>query len=140
VAALAAVTGVSLLMQPHERIPWRQDFQAASAEASRTGKPMLVDFTAPWCDACQEMRRTTWSHATVEQALREYVPVQVNVDFNQKLATQYGASALPHLAVLDPRGKVLKEIEGAMGPGEFIAWLHSSGTGPSPRLMWSGLR
>lgn len=125
-AALATVIVVSLALRPHERVPWRQGFAAARAEARQTGKPMLVDFTADWCGYCQEMRRTTWSDVNVEQAVRDYVPVQVDVDREPSLAAQYHVSGLPHLVVLDPQGNVLKQIDGALPPDQFIAWLRSN--------------
>lgn len=125
-AALAAVLALSWLTRPpRERVPWRKDFAAASAEARQAGKPLLVDFTADWCGPCQQMRRTTWSDPDVERAIRNYVPVQVDIDRNQRLASSYGISAIPHLLVLDPDGKLLNETEGAMGPSEFVTWLNS---------------
>ena len=139
-AAVAGLVAYSLVTRPHERVAWRSDFESATAEARRTGKPMLVDFTASWCGPCQDMRRTTWSDRAVAQALGSYVPVQVDVDAHPDLAQRFHAEALPHLAVLDPWGNVINWFEGEMPPDAFLEWLRSIRTGgpsvsPTPILF-----
>lgn len=132
VAAVGVVTFESIERQPHETIPWRTDFASASAEAKRTGKPMLLDFSATWCGPCQEMRRTTWSDRQVAQELDGYIPVQVDLDQNQALAQQFAVSGIPHLDLLNPNGQVVASTEGEMDPDEFHAWLASSRNGSAP--------
>lgn len=117
----------SILRQPHEVIPWRTDFQSAADEAKRTGKPMLLDFSASWCGPCQEMRRTTWSDPQVARDLANDVPVQIDLDSNPALARQFSVGAIPHLDLVDPSGQVMASTEGLMSPDEFRAWLASAG-------------
>lgn len=128
-AALGLVVVQSIARRPHEVIPWRTDFASASAEAKRTGKPMLLDFSATWCGPCQEMRRTTWSDRQVAQDLGGYVPVQLDLDRNPALAQQFAVSAIPHLDLIAPDGQVIASTEGEMNADEFRAWLASARTG-----------
>lgn len=120
----ALVLVLSFLTRPHELVKWQTDFTAASAEARRAGKPMLVDFTADWCGACDQMRRTTWSDPAVAKMLRNYIAVQVNVDAHQDLASRYHIQYLPTIALMDSEGTVLKAVDGALTPESLLAWLN----------------
>jgi len=127
---LGVLAGASLWMRPHELVRWNNDFQAASAESRRTGKPLFLDFTALWCGPCQDMRRRTWSNAKVANALeRDYIPVQIDIDAHPDLAQRFGAEAIPHLAVVDPQGNVTMWIEGELAPEPFLHWLASQSSG-----------
>ena len=126
-AGFGALVALSMATRPHELIPWRTDFAAAKQESARTGKPIFMDFTADWCGPCQELKRTTWSNASVAKSLVDYVPVQIDVDQHPDIAAQYPGQegAIPHLVVADSSGKVIKEFEGALPPESFVAWLKS---------------
>jgi thiol:disulfide interchange protein len=126
-AAIIAVIGASILRKTHELIPWQTDFKVAQAESHQTGKPILLDFSADWCGPCQEMRRTTWSDASVATALHDYIPMQVNIDANPDLASQFQVRAIPHIVVVNSRGDILKVSEGAMDPTDFLHWLGNPG-------------
>ena len=119
------VAGFSYVTRPKEKVPWRIDFAAAQSEAKKTGKPMLLDFSAKWCEPCQEMRRTTWSSEKVARALVGYVPVQIDVDAHPDLAQQFNVEGFPHLTLLDANGNQIKSTEGGLGPDDFLDWLGS---------------
>lgn len=125
VAGLAAVTGLSSFLTPKEIIPWRSDFAAASAEAKAANKKLMVDFSATWCGPCQSMRHSTWSDGKVAEELRNYVPVQVDVDRQQALVERFGVRAFPTLIVMDDHGQVIRSEEGALDAEDFLAWLRS---------------
>src|SRR5688500_1510426 len=92
------VVAVVRVSSPPERVKWRDDFDAAQAEARSSGKPMLAYFTAEWCPPCHELKSTTWADAGVEQALAAYVPVRIDVDVNTDVAMRYGPRAMPTYA------------------------------------------
>ena len=112
------------------------DFKGALAQSQKTGKPVLVDFWAEWCGPCQEMRRTTWKDPRVVAAMNRYVFLEVDVDQNESLAGQYGVNGIPHLALLDSQGKVMKVSEGYLSADDLLAWLNSpDSTVSSVRLL-----
>jgi len=110
-------------------IPWQTDFDAARAEAAKSGKPVFAYFGATWCGPCQGLKTTTWADARVQQALRAYVPVHVDVDDHPDLSRKYVPTpsnpegGIPAFRVLDQKGQVVKELTGAAPPDEFLRWL-----------------
>ena len=128
---MIVVAGVSALTRPSPIIPWHTDWSAAQAEAQKSGKPVFAYFTADWCGPCQRMKHTTWADASVETALRDYVPVMVDVDRQPELARRYVPTpqnlngGIPAFRVLDQNGQILREAVGAMPPEEFLKWLGS---------------
>ena len=121
--ALILIAGISRMNDAPERIPWRTDFTAARHEAASTNKPLFAYFTAPWCQPCQRLKHTTWADAGVEQSLKAYVPVEIDIDTHQDLAARYAPDGIPTFVVLDRDGVAIKSGGGPMSPEEFLAWL-----------------
>jgi thioredoxin-related protein len=84
---------------------------------------MLLYFTATWCGPCQEMKRTTWADAKVEEALRGFVPVKIDVDDNAELARKYAVTSIPKVILIDKDGNSVRSTEGYLKPDRFLAWL-----------------
>jgi protein disulfide-isomerase len=85
--------------------------ESALAESAKTGKPILVDFTASWCPPCKVMKHEVWPDAQVAKAANDgYVPLLVDVDDprNAAVAERYGIRGIPTVLVLDGKGKVLR--------------------------------
>jgi len=123
---LCGVVAVALTvkaMRPKEIVPWRTDFALAGDESRRTGKPVFAYFTATWCGPCQTMVHTTWADKEVDAALRDYVPVKVDIDRDRDLAEKYAIRAVPTFIVLADDGSAKRQTDGALPPAEMIAWL-----------------
>ena len=128
---LLAVTAVSLLVKanrPDEVVPWRAAYGPALDEARGAGKRTFVYFTASWCAPCQTMKHTIWADKDVEAALRDFVPVKVDIDEHPDLARQYRIDGVPSFFVLDSSGNILHAWSGSSTPGEMVRELKALGT------------
>ena len=118
-----AIAAISRVRAAKEIIPWRTNFADARKEADGSRKPLMLYFTAEWCGPCQSLRSTTWASKEVEKALREYVPVKIDIDEHPDLARQYVANSIPRFVVVDSGGTIVKAADGALPPEDFIQWL-----------------
>jgi len=94
---------------PASSIEWRTDIEAAVAEANRTGRLVLVDFTADWCPPCIAMKHDVWPDDDVERSVADgYVPVLIDIDSNFEVPDRFGVRGIPTVLVLDGSGEVLR--------------------------------
>ena len=62
-------------------IPWQNDLTAAREQSAKSGKPVLLYFTAVWCPPCQKMKSSTWLDSKVAATIGgKYIPVMIDVD------------------------------------------------------------
>ena len=104
----------------HKPIAWLHDEKAAIAEATRTGKPILVDFFAEWCAACKELDVHTFSNAEVQAVVADqFIPLKVDAtdetDEVTRLTSKYGVPGLPTVLVFGCDGKA------ATSPAPLVA-------------------
>jgi len=110
---------------PADAIGWRTDLPAALAESQKTGKPVLVDFSASWCPPCQVMKHEVWPDARVAQAISAgYIPVLLDADSAEarQPGERYGVQVIPTILILDGQGKVVRQAH-YMGVNELLKFL-----------------
>jgi thioredoxin-like negative regulator of GroEL len=69
------------------------------------------------------MKATTWSDARVAEALKDYVPVQIDVDDQPNVARTFGVRGIPRVQVMTADGTLGQGLTGAVSPEVMADWL-----------------
>jgi thioredoxin 1 len=80
-------------------------------------KPVLIDFNAPWCPACQIMRPAVQQIAS--KTKDELVVVSINVDEFPDLAAAFGVTSIPAFVMADAKGVIKRGVVGAIDENTF---------------------
>jgi thiol:disulfide interchange protein DsbD len=78
------------------------------AEASASGRPVMVDFTADWCVSCKEMEEYTFPDPSVIAALEPFMLLRADVTANDAdddaLLKRFRSFGPPTIAFFDSHG------------------------------------
>lgn len=123
---------------------WETDYAEALETAKSQNKRVLVDFTgSDWCGPCIQLHKRVFSRPEfIGYAEKNLVLVEIDypqrkkqsdtlVKQNERLAQQYRIEekGYPTLVLLDPAGKIVRELQGYDGetPADIIAWIEGKG-------------
>lgn len=89
-----------------EQIVWQTDIAKAIKQAKAEKKLVLVHFYGDSCAPCRVVEQKVFPQPLVVQAvMRNYVPVKVNVDKAEKIASHYGIRSIPTDVFLSAAGQ-----------------------------------
>jgi thiol:disulfide interchange protein DsbD len=126
VAGLLGIVGWAEALPPGAHISWVQSFDAAKARATAEQRPMLVDFGADWCGACQEIDRDVLSDPRVVAEARRFVTVRVDLstdkatDEKWALLKAYNQPGLPLVVLHHSDGSEAARVTGLLESDEFL--------------------
>jgi thiol:disulfide interchange protein DsbD len=103
------------------------DLNRQVAQASRAGRPVMIDFYADWCTSCKEMEATTFLDPVVRQALSGTVLLRADVTADdaddRALLQRFGIYGPPTIAFYgrDGQERSRYRVVGYMKGAEFAA-------------------
>lgn len=129
---------------PVSAAEWQTDYAKALENAKAQNKRVLLDFTgSDWCGPCIQLKKRAFSRPEFESYAEKNL-ILVEIDYpqrkkqspalvkqNENLSKQYGIDekGFPTLVLLDPSGKIVREMSGYDGEtaADIIAWAEGKG-------------
>jgi thiol:disulfide interchange protein DsbD len=134
----AAVVGLSILVGYTQALPagaklaWDEDFKTAIARARSQQKPLLIDFSASWCGACQELEHNTFSDPRVVREGQNFIAVRVDLSpgkdspEKRELLASYQHRGLPLVVLHNPSGEPSGRITSFIEPDKMLSLMQSA--------------
>lgn len=125
---LAAATSLTLASDFPKGSPDFKDTTAtAMSAAKKSGKPVILVFSAAWCPPCQTMKRDVYPSAEVKAFHDKFVWAYIDIDDprNESAATKYGVNSIPHIEFLSAEGKEISKQIGGTSSKDFAKTLQN---------------
>jgi len=106
-------------------LTWLHSESEAVTKAKAEKKPLIVDFTAEWCKACNQLSRDTFADPRVMEKAGGFVAVKVDATSDEDpqvdaVKNKYGVKGLPTVVIYDSTGKERGRINEFIGPEKFL--------------------
>jgi thioredoxin-like negative regulator of GroEL len=108
-------------------ILWHADLDTARLTARATGRPLLIVFTSSRCEHSRRLHSTTLARPQIVYYVgRRFVPLQLDVEHDARVAKILGVRSLPTSVMLSPQGDLLGRIVGHVDGHRYFSVLESS--------------
>lgn len=93
---------------------WMRTHDEGLLAGKNAGRPVVLDFTADWCQACKELEHLTYTDPAVVSCAAEFQPVMIDgtkeTDEFRALREHYGFKGLPAVYFICPQGSILADL------------------------------
>jgi thioredoxin-related protein len=106
---------------------FEHSLKSATAASKKSGKPMIVVFSAVWCGPCQQMKKEVYPSEAVKKLHDKFEWAYLDVDEESNAAAikKYGVNGIPHIQFIGKDGKDLGSQVGSTSPEDFVSSLEN---------------
>jgi len=108
---------------------WSTNYDATMSASESSHQPVLVYFTASWCEPCRLMSRITLTDPDVKQAISDIERVAVDIDEHPDIASNYNITAVPTFVMLSTAQNEAGRITSDQTTDDLLQWLTNSISG-----------
>lgn len=133
-AALIVALAMAIPKPAGQKMQWQPYQPGKISVAAKSGKPVMIDFTAKWCAACQELEHGPFSDQSVIKAAKGFEKLRVDgTNSSDPRVTaaekRFNVSGFPTVIFLDSHGKEIKSarITGFVDSKEMIRRIEDVG-------------
>lgn len=124
--SVAAVVAIAMIWPhaPSTSLKWDPYTAQAVTQAAGEHRPVMIDFTAKWCQVCQELEHGPFSDPKVIKAASALRRFRVDATNSTKLVQdatkKYGIHGFPAVIFIDRSGKEVSRVTSLATSGEMI--------------------
>ena len=103
-----------------------QGYEAGCEQARNLGKPMLVFFTAGWCNYCHQMAAEAFVQPGVVGLSDRFVCVLIDADREPEVCRQFQVKYYPTVQFLSPQAAPLNRLTGKKSAEQLLTEMHAA--------------
>ena len=104
---------------------WETDYGKAKNLCKESGKLMVVDFWADWCQPCKVMEKELWDNPDVKFNARNFVAVKIDITNDRNTAEIFNVEGIPMVVIAMADGSVLWQQVGYRDKEVFVQALNA---------------
>ncbi len=108
------------------KIPFVEGYGQGYEQAAREGKPMLLFFTASWCEYCHQMAEEAFVQEQVVSLSERFVCVLIDADREPDVCRQFQVRGYPTVQFLSPWGAPLNRVVGKKPGHQLVVEMHAA--------------
>jgi thioredoxin-like negative regulator of GroEL len=99
---------------------WGKDLDRGLQTAKETGRPLLIDFWASWCQPCKTMEAQLWNTPEGRNLTSKFTLVRLNFDTASAAIRKYHVVSVPTVIFTDSWGNQLTRLAGFEGAAPYL--------------------
>lgn len=112
-----------------QKLEWFRNLKQAHRQSIQTDKPMLIVFGGSGCHWCTKMDQEALSDPRlIAKIKRDYIPVHLDFQADNKVATILEVEVLPTVVILSPEADLLHKQAGYQDFNKFMKTLQTAET------------